>query len=250
MNPPMWLRPGVATEPTPSSEGASKPITLLSFIYNTTGSPAYRTEMHMDMGVAFDRFKVTDAQTRESCFKVEKAAYELRVFSSDAKASIPIDGERYRKAGSDLKVSVADLFAALEKELGNFVRERNYDEPNLGREIDPTRTGQPVVGFGTVVLVPEEVKVAPNGWHLLLDYVYYFFHFRRARAAIRLDTAGVVAALKKIGEADRADAVVRALFRVGEVLDGRDNPDVDAEIGIICDALAREYEDRGWLTCW
>jgi hypothetical protein len=245
---------------------ASKPITLLSFICNTTGTPAYRTEMHMDMRRAFQRFAVDNGTAQGACFEIERAAYDLRTSSSDAFALVPANGALYADADARMRAAPRILFNELVNEIVAMVLNPSAFV-DLNDELDPNRKPDVVIkGFGPIsrnadsggLLVSDNIgtKAAPKP-HLLLDYVYYFFHFKEARAAILKDMSGVERAADAIAQSSGAipAEVIQTLQKLGSMMDSTSSTSVtEAAVRplaqILCNHLASEYEGRGWRKCW
>jgi hypothetical protein len=228
---------------------SSKPISLLSFIYNTTGSPAYRTEMHVDMVDAFNRFRIEDKDTRTACFEIEKAAYELRIASSDAAARTPSSPTLYKQGLDNIQTSSRKLFHKLKEELVLMVQRERPPAVPLEREIDPTAQHRETVsGSGPVSLAGGQVQILEAPPFLVLDYVYYFFHFPDLRNEI-VKARGVATALSKVAGA--SGDVLSALGRLAAAMNRTGSSDqVAGDVGVLCDCLALEYQDRGWRKCW
>lgn len=253
---------------------ASKPETLLSFIYNTTCVPAYRTEMHMDMRRAFERLKVVDGAAQDACFEIEKAAYELRTSSSGVAASQPVNVANYAAAKARMAQAAPALFSELVGQIvAMVVAKADFSAvAPLEREIDVNafspQVGQEIVGAGPIAF-PEwpTLAVADNSeapgsrHHLLLAFAYYFFHYKSARAAIiknkmigferaaRSLAAFSPVPLNKSGQ----PAIVDTLLELGRMTDSPEPVPaavIEPLARDLCDLLAVEYEGPGWLACW
>jgi hypothetical protein len=263
----------------------SKPKTLLSFIYNTTVVPNYRTEMHMDMRRSFERFKVTDGATQAACFQIEEAAYWFRQATSDVEAKQIINQTLYEDAQRTMVAGTEALFAQLETELAWMVLHKPEFETQapLEREINVNGAdGQERIGFGPVALPPasgvrmvkpmaEAGAGAPRPrmgarpgaapWYPFLSYVYYFFHYKEVRAELRrnpLDLEQALAplsgALKPAADASRLP-VLDALLALGESMDSgtrsKATPsDIRGNVKELCDVLSLEYRLFDWPWCW
>jgi hypothetical protein len=250
----------------------TKPHTLLSFVCNTTGTPAYRTEMHMDMRRAFQRFEVNNGAAEASCFEIERAAYDIRVSSADAFELVPLNGTLYADAQDRMRHAPRVLFEELTNEIVAMVLDPSAFG-DLGVELDPdAQPAAGITGFGPISITANaSVAVSDNGAgtnpptvpYLLLEYVYYFFHFKDARAAIMNDTSGIERAADAIeqsfGPIPRSSngkpEVLQTLLSLGTMMDATARSAV-TEVAVrplalaLCTLLASEYSVRGHKRCW
>jgi hypothetical protein len=238
----------------------SKPRSLLSFIYNTTMVPNYRTEMHMDMRRAFERFGVTNGVAQAACFDIEQATYGFRTTTSDVAAKIVINGADYDSAKALIEKAAPVLFKEVADELVTFVLEKRDDEElaPLAREISPTsppaadKTGFGPLAISTASGALQLVRPAPGpdgakgggmagmagmaamaagnvrANYPFLSYAYYFFHYRAARTAILGDPSGSMKAIESLaglvgpaGEAQGYQAVHKAFLKLGEMMNSK-----------------------------
>lgn len=242
----------------------SKPNTLLSFVCNATGVPGYRTEMHMDMRRSFERFQVDNGVAQGACFELERAAYDLRLSTSDPAMVVPINGGLYAAGRARAEEASPVLFKEVADEIvGMVVNATNFD--GLSAEIDPNGVpGTAISGFGPITIGADGVvAVAQNPRRdILLEYLYYFFHFKEARAAIMRDMSGVARAADKIDlffQIPRDSAgnpqVLGALQKLGALMDAPVRTGVtDAAVRPlaleVCGLLALEYAQIDIPICW
>jgi len=157
--------------------------------------------MHMDMRRAFQRFAIDNGTAEGACFEIERAAYDLRTSSSDAFALVPHNVPLYASAQVRMSNAPRILFEELESEIVAMVLNPTTFG-DLNAEVDPNGQSEAgITGFGPISINRGGASVAvsdnngttdqPPLRHLLLDYVYYFFHFKAARVAISADTSGV-----------------------------------------------------------
>ncbi|HXJ19724.1 MAG TPA: hypothetical protein VMT03_05775 [Polyangia bacterium] len=261
----------------------SKPRSLLSFIYNTTMVPSYRTEMHMDMRRAFERFGVTNGVAQAACFNIEQATYGFRTTTDDVAAKRVINGAKYDAAKALIAEAAPILFKEVADELVRFAVEKRDDEAvaPLAGEISPTSAPRaPKTGFGPLSIPAAEGSptltrpdpagvgtamgvmaggISPTNYPFL-SYGYYFFHYRAARAAILADPSGSIEAVKTLaglvgpaGEVEGYLAVHKAFLRLGEVMNAKEAVSAAAARELIvpvCRLLATEYETVDCLYCW
>ena len=268
----------------------SKPRSLLSFVYNTTMIPNYRTEMHMDMRRAFERFGVTNGVAQAACFDIEQATYGFRTTTNDVAAKIVINGSDYDSAKALIEKAAPVLFKEVAGELVTFVLEKRDDEAlaPLAREISPTSPpAADKMGFGPLAILTassgalELVRPAPGpdgaksgvmaGMAAMaagnaptnypfLSYAYYFFHYRAARTAILGDPSGPLQAIESLaglvgsaGGAQGYSAVHKAFLKLGEMMNSKQDVSADEARELImpvCRLLAKEYETVDCLCCW
>ncbi len=224
---------------------AFKPKGLLSFVYNATGVPAYRTEMHLSMTEGFKRFAVTDPLDHAACFAVERAAYERRVIAKghvDGELPRPLrqggGASRTRNQSlatnrAELTKAAEDLFDRVGKQLILGAEPHGFQD--LRSEIDPgAPAGTRAVGFGPVRLTEKDVVEAVPDFGLLLGYVYYIVHFPDTRPSILNAFAG---------------HPLRCLL-VELVDELNKNNSLPKMPDALQTSLAEEYACRGWIVCW
>jgi hypothetical protein len=226
----------------------SKPRNMLSFIYNTTGIGGYRTEMHADMRLAFERFELMDGSAQAACFRIEKAAYDMREASRDAEAKQPIDLPRYVRAETEMKLASQELFKQLSIELTNMVID-GAPQPLSGWP------SEQLSGLRLLERRGDKLTIVPTSRTLLLDYVYWLVHFPQLRAALLDPAHGIDKVLTQLcGDADSVQAIKQSLNTITAQLDAPKGPatysDVRAQVNTLCEALALEYSSQGWLVCW
>lgn len=220
---------------------ASKPQTLLAFIYNATVTPSYRTEMHTRMESGFERFDVADKAAREACFAVERAAYELRVSSEDVQGTKPKARfvERHTKAVAAMNLSTVALFNAQKRELKQLLITQPQVPP-LYKEVAPLDgTPRQAGGIGPVVIRDGKAQVLSDRFFPLLAYVYYFAHYPDLRPAI----------LSALAQA--SDPLLQEGHEALEQIHNRKSTEDLAEaVDRLCDVLQREYAIVDWVICW
>lgn len=239
-----------------------KPKGLLSFIRNTTGVAAFRDEMHVDMRVAFERFGVVDGSVQGVCFDVERAAYEIRKSSQDrfGKRSAPLAAARHAAARQLMIDSSRALFRELARDLTArlLAGEDLNGGLSLAREIckDPPADG--VRGEGPIelrgdaitVLEARELGEAP----LLLDILYYYFHFPETRGPLRQSRAlarALEAIAQKSGSERLHAEVVEGLAELDRFMTTKGSPSRIAPlVARLGELLAIEYDDRASCYCW
>lgn len=239
-----------------------KPQGLLSFVRNTTGAAAYRDEMHVDMRTAFERFGIVDGRVQGVCFDVERAAYEIRRSSDDrfGRHASPLSAARHTAA----RKLMADSSAALFRELASDLTLRLLAREDLGAGLDLAHEicKDPPVGVvrgdgpielnaaGVSVLDARELGEAP----LLLDIVYYFFHFPITRAPLLQSRAlgrAVQAIEQKSGEQNLHAEVRDALAVLDRyATSGEPSSRVGPLVTRLCELMAIEYDDRASCYCW
>jgi hypothetical protein len=239
-----------------------KPKGLLSFVRNTTGTAAYRDEMHVDMRSAFERFEIVDGTVQGVCFEVERAAYEIRRSSDDrfGRHASPLAAARH----ADARKLMRDSSVALFRELGSDLTARLLAREDLGAGVDlahELRKDPPlgvIRGDGPIELNGDRVSVLDSRElgeaPLLLDIVYYFFHFPSTRAPLLQSRAlerAVDAIAQKNGERDLCAEVRDALAVLDRFLaSGEPAPRVGPIVTRLCELLAVEYDDRASCYCW
>ena len=219
---------------------ASKPNTLLSFIYNATVTPSYRSEMHNRMQTAFARFGVTDPTAQAGCFDVERAAYELRITSQDVMGTKPKPGAANDHAAAIalMERSTVQLFGQVAVELKSYLAQPGA-VPALHEEIAPLEgTAQQALGFGPICIDNGQPRVRTDRQFTLLAYAHYFVHYPAVRALILQHLGGLPAAQQTgLPELQRIHAAASPADR-------------DSAVEALCQVLQREYGVRGWVTCW
>lgn len=239
-----------------------KPKGLLSFIRNTTGAAAYRDEMHVDMRTAFDRFGVVDGVVQGVCFDVEKAAYEIRRSSQDrfGKLASPLAAARHTAARQLMAESSRALFRELARELTQrlLAGEDLSAGLDLASELCKDPPAGVVRGDGPIelhagrvhVLDERELGEAP----LLLDILYYYFHFPETRASLRQShalRAAVEAIAQKSGEERLHAEVEEALEELERFMAKQESAKrVALLVDRLAELLAIEYDDRASCYCW
>ena len=219
---------------------ASKPETLLSFIYNATATPSYRSEMHNRMQTAFARFAVTDPTAQAGCFDVERAAYELRMTSQDVQGTKPKPGAAndHAAAVALMERSTIQLFGQVARELKGFLAQPSA-VPALHEEIAPLEgTPQQAMGFGPICIENGQPRVRTDRRFTLLAYVHYFVHYPAVRALI-LQHLASLPATQQIG-----------LPELQRIHTAASSADRDGAVEALCQALQKEYGDKSWVICW
>ena len=239
-----------------------KPKGLLSFVRNTTGAAAYRDEMHVDMRSAFERFGIVDGGVQGVCFEVERAAYEIRRSSDDrfGRHASPLAAARHADARKLMRDSSAALFRELASDL--TVRLLAREELGAGVDLAHELRKDPLVGVirgdGPIELNGDRVSVLDSREldeaPLLLDLVYYFFHFPSTRTPLLQSRAlehAVDAIAQKNGERNLYAEVRDALAVLDRYLaSGEPAPRVGPLVTRLCELLAVEYDDRASCYCW
>jgi hypothetical protein len=234
----------------------STPRTLLSFIYNTTGLAAYRREMHLDMRDAFKRFGISDGAVRDACYEIEEAAYEMRTFSTDRLARKPTNLAYWRAARAKMFESTRVLFGILSEDLAFRVVNPPSNDATAAApavEFQPDR-------YASLAREGEKVVVRDFDGdlrepYLLLDYLYFFFHYPQLQAQI-LASKGLEAALDELnanpaGKARELAAKAKgALQALAAGQRASKSADIRAFTDDVCAALAQEYCDRASQKCW
>ncbi|HET9931532.1 MAG TPA: hypothetical protein VFQ35_12620 [Polyangiaceae bacterium] len=240
-----------------------KPRGLLSFIRNTTGVAAYRDEMHVDMRAAFERFGITDGAVQAVCFDVERAAYEIRRSSDDrfGRHASPFAASRHSAARKLMAESSLALFRELSNDLSVRLLAREELAPGLDLAHEVRKDAPPsgvVRGEGPIELHAERIEVVAERElgeaPLLLDIVYYFFHFPSTRAPLLSSHAlerAVDAIAQKSGERNLYAQVHEGLTALDHYLRaGEPASRVSSLVERLCELLAVEYDDRASCYCW
>lgn len=245
-----------------------KPKGLLSFIRNTTSVAAYRDEMHVDMRTGFERFEIRNGAVQRTCFDVEEAAYSIRRASVDrfGRQAMILRQDDLAAARTRMAQSSQALFAELATDLAPRVQAReDFNQGlKLEREIrkEAPEAGPRVEGLGPVVVLdgPPRVEIKAHDElgedPLLLDLLYYFFHFPSTRDAL-LKSAALSNALRAIDLAKHGQGSMQpaldALAGIKQHLDGTSVQSAEVISGWVnglCALLAFEYQDRAYPICW
>lgn len=223
---------------------SSKPKTLLSFVHNTTDISAYRDEMHSDLRASFERFGIVDPEVHSAWLRLNQAVQELRESSADPSFQTPTDVSKHSAGLAKLRVATGEIFEAIGRELEELVlpKEDFTDELQLDLEGEGSIA---IDDVGTLVVVPTRKLGEPR---LLLDFVYYFFHFPETRSVI-MGNQALLEAFYALGDPALVPVGHRALQRLDRFMEGSLPLDDLAEkrrhIAALCEMLQLEYERRG-----
>lgn len=221
----------------------TKPHSMLSFIYNTTGIGSFRGEMHADMRLAFERFELLDGAAQNACFGIEKAAYTLRTVCADAEACKPSDQKRFDQAKQEMKSASEALFKQLSIELTTMISAG-------GTQLAGDFPSEQLTGL-RLVQSANGVQIESTSKTLLLDYVYWLVHFPQLSAALLHPNNGMERVLQKLPNPLK---IKQAIVAIATALDNPQRAPTYAnlrpEVDTLCEALAFEYSMWGWLVCW
>lgn len=208
------------------------PRTGFSLLYNATSVGAFRREAHEDLRTSFRRFNVTDGAIQEVCTRIEDASYELRVSAVDPVASIPDEASQRRYDAARVELDEAtDLFLRLlQPEIAGLLS--NY------HALGTTRGEYRTAGDVTVE------RWMASGHGLLLDLVYHCLYVPEFVTRVIADERTLMTARVP------GDVIASLRFVARAFASPQEPAECARHARVLCEAIAAEYKNVGWLRCW